>query len=687
MAELTPYPLPALASRMFRELERHERIYDLPRRKFFLGDAERDLSVTIHGRRAATPFGPAAGPHTQLAQNLVLGWLGGGRIFELKTVQENDRLTIPRPCIDMQTVGYNVEWSQELRLEESLEEYVKGAMLICMLRESGRLGLSPDFGDTVFDMSVGYDLRGIQGPRVAAFIRGLLDARPTIDRLRGELTGELRAYRDLDYPARLSDTLTLSTFHGCPPQEIEQIVAHLMREHGLHCVVKLNPTLLGQAELGRILHEILGYSELRVPDSAFASDTTWAQAEGIVERLGALGRSLGLGLGVKFTNTLIVENHRSFFSTAEKVMYLSGPPLHVLAIQLVDRFRQRFGDAYPVSFSAGIDRANFAEAVALGLAPVTVCSDLLQPGGYGRARGYFEALTKRMAESGSRTLAEYTVRGFGRGAEALAALGLPEDDPRRRACAAALGSGGDLKAAAGDELFSRWVSAARLENAARYAERVLEDPRYGAAQNQKPPKKVGRRLQLFDCLTCDKCIPVCPNHANFAFDLAPTTIPLLTVWRDGGVWQHRVEGELALAQPHQIGTFHDFCNECGNCDVFCPEDGGPYVLKPRFFGTEESYRRFSGHDGFWVTKRGDALRVHARFRGTEYTLERVGDELSYGGPGFALRFEPRDLPATLRGDAAGEVDLSYGFIMDAVARSVLSEGEDNYVATLARLPP
>ena len=96
-----------------------------------------DLSVVVHGRRVANPVGPAAGPHGQMAQNVLLSWLAGGRFLELKTVQANDRLTIPRPCIDMETVGYNVEWSQELRLAESLREYVKGSMLVDVARARG----------------------------------------------------------------------------------------------------------------------------------------------------------------------------------------------------------------------------------------------------------------------------------------------------------------------------------------------------------------------------------------------------------------------------------------------------------------------------------------------------------------------------------------------------------------------
>ena len=76
--------------------------------------------------------------------------------MELKTVQVLDELQIPRPCIDMQTVGYNVEWSQELRVEQSLHEYVKGSMLIQILQASGKLTLANNFGNVLYDMSVGY---------------------------------------------------------------------------------------------------------------------------------------------------------------------------------------------------------------------------------------------------------------------------------------------------------------------------------------------------------------------------------------------------------------------------------------------------------------------------------------------------------------------------------------------------
>ena len=164
MAELIPAPFASLVRRALRELAHEGKVFDLPLRSFWRGREDLDLSVAFHGRPAGNPIGPAAGPHTQMAQNIVLSWLAGARILELKTVQVRDRLSIPRPCIDATNVVYNVEWSQELRLEESLLEYVKGSMLVDLLREAGALGRPGDTkrDATIFDMSLGYDLAGLR---------------------------------------------------------------------------------------------------------------------------------------------------------------------------------------------------------------------------------------------------------------------------------------------------------------------------------------------------------------------------------------------------------------------------------------------------------------------------------------------------------------------------------------------
>src|SRR5436190_15830374 len=163
MVDLFCTPFVDLIQRMRLEFRNQRSIFDLPARKWHLPPAEPtspDLSVRFHDRVAGNASGPASGPQTQMAQNLVLSWLAGGRIMELKTVQVNDELKISRPCIDAANIGYNVEWSQELRVPDSLEQYVAGAMLIHMLRNAsdvfgnpfGEVSMTGTIGEPIYDM-------------------------------------------------------------------------------------------------------------------------------------------------------------------------------------------------------------------------------------------------------------------------------------------------------------------------------------------------------------------------------------------------------------------------------------------------------------------------------------------------------------------------------------------------------
>ena len=683
MPDLVPYPFGTLVEHMLDGLERNRSIFHLPESKFVLGDPELDLSVDFHGHAASSPLGPAAGPQTQMAQNLVLSWLGGCRIHELKTVQILDELHIPRPCIDVHTVGLNAEWSQELKLEEALEEYVKGAMLIEML-SAGELGerLAPGFDQVVYDMSVGYDLHGIQSARVLDFIAGMRDASAIVDRLRGEIPDRFRHLRDLDYPTKLSDTITLSTFHGCPPDEIEKIMAFLMRELGVHAIVKFNPMLLGPERARELLHDRLGYDDLRIPDSAFERDTRWEQAVGFVERLGALAEEVGVGFGAKFSNTMIVENTRGFLAPGVEEVYLSGQPLHILAIHLVQQFRGQFGDRYPISFAAGVDRGNYPDAVALGLVPITVCTDLLRKGGYGRLHGYQRELARRMGEVGANSVEEFILRAYGHGVVGLESLVHP-DDPEVARCRAAMESGGSLREAMNDDdLFERWLSLAKVLNTEDYVERATEDPRYTRDGSGKAPVKIGSHLELFDCVTCDICVPVCPNDANFTLGSDQREIEVVKARATKEGWTFRYEEPIHLTQRHQIGNFFDFCNDCGNCDIFCPEDGGPYVMKPRFFGREEAWLQSRHLDGFFLDRGGE--RMAGRLGGREFRMRVTDDHYTFSGPGFRVEFDGAERETTFSGEAAGEVDLTFCHIMDYLRRAILESPDANYVASLAR---
>ncbi len=636
MAELIPAPFPRLLRRMLREAEVQGSIFDLPTRRFWRGADDLDLSVDVHGRRVSNPVGPAAGPHGQMAQNVLLSWLAGARFIELKTVQINDRLTIPRPCIDMQTVGYNVEWSQELRLHESLREYVKGSMLIDVARARGLLGRpdDPARDAAVLDISLGYDLAGVRSPAVRAWVAAMKDARAEVEALRREIPEDLADLRGLDYQTALSDQVTLSTFHGCPASEIEAIARFLMEEEGLHVTVKLNPTLLGREAVDGLLHDVLGYREVETRPEDFERDLQWQAALEMIDRLVECARGLGRVFRLKLSNTLVVRNHRAFFPSSEPVMYLSGAPLHVVTLGLLERLRRARPDV-PLSFSAGVDNRNFADCVALGLAPVTTCTDLLKPGGYGRLPKYLDNLAERMRALRVRTVSDFVVVAEGRGRAAI------ERTFGTSPLAAALSAGleapavdlrGVLAAHGVADRYEELVRAAATLNTAGIVARATADPRY-RAPSQRPPRRIAsRHLALFDCTNCDKCLPACPNDANFAFEVEPAALDYVNYAVAGAQAVPAPGGRFELHERHQIGNFQDFCNDCGNCDTFCPEEGGPYLEKPRFFGSLGAWRRSAERDGCFVERRGGVDAMWARVRGVEYRLEvdRAADRALFG---------------------------------------------------------
>ncbi|MEM9564301.1 MAG: 4Fe-4S dicluster domain-containing protein [Actinomycetota bacterium] len=571
-APLTPMGLGTLLGRIDNEFSSRNRIFDLPTGRFWKPDPEIDLGFSFLGRPAATPIGPAAGPHSQLAQNIVLSWLGGSRLFELKTVQILDELDIARPCIDMQTIGYNIEWSQELTLTQSLTEYVKASMLLDILRRWEPLSdlVGPDPGPHVFDLSVGYDLAGISDPRVAAFIVGMRNARGEVDRLRHEIPDAFAEFRDLEFVDELSDSLTLSTFHGCPPDEIEAITKHLIDVHDLDVIVKLNPTLLGYETVAGIVNDELGYTDVSVKEQAFAEDLQFERGIELIGELREYAIERGHRFGIKLTNTLVVDNVKQWMP--DDTMYLSGPPLHVLAMSLLERLSGALpgmldipgptgGGDILVSFSAGVSRNNLADTLAAGVSPATICSDLLKPGGYGRLAPMLKSLTAAVRDAGCTDLVSYRAH---RQAEAEAA-GHPS-------------------------------------TVAAHVARIRGDDRasYHADGNAKLPREVDNRLETFGCVACNFCITVCPNDAFFS-------IPSL-------------EGQSGR---QQYLLWAELCNECGNCMTFCPEEGDPAKVKPRLFTDASVFDGRTGQ-GFLVTPDGD-LRARTGHEGDGEVVARLLD--------------------------------------------------------------
>ena len=343
-------------------------------------------SLPIFGERIETPFGPAAGPNSQLAQNIIAAYMAGARFFEVKTVQKMDgadlAACVPRPCILANDEGYNQEWSTELTVPQAMDEYIKAWCALKVLSKVYGLG---DPNGFVFNMSVGYDLEGIKGDKVNTYIEGMKDATKTAifgecKAVLKELFPEESAYIDAIDP-RVSRSVTVSTLHGCPPDEIERIASYLISEKHLHTFVKCNPTILGYETARRTL-DSMGYDYIVFDEHHFNEDLQWADAVPMFERLQALADSCGLEFGLKLSNTFPVDTTRGELPNDE--MYMSGRSLFPLTIEMCHRISRQFKGKMRISFAGGAEYFNCDKLFAAGIWPITVATTILKPGGYNR---------------------------------------------------------------------------------------------------------------------------------------------------------------------------------------------------------------------------------------------------------------------------------------------------------------
>lgn len=416
---------------------------------------------TMFGRTLETPIGPAAGPHTQMTQNIVAAYYAGSRFFELKTVQIMDgeelAACINRPCIKADDEGYNCEWSTELTVPQAMEEYIKAWFLLKVIAKEFGLG---DMNGFQFNVSVGYDLAGIQSPKVDTFLNSMKHAEDT------EIFKNCKAYllehadwfehvttEDIEQiPPEICNSVTLSTLHGCPPQEIERIAMYLLTEKGFHTFVKCNPTLLGY-EFARKTMDEMGYDYIQFGDFHFKDDLQYEDAVPMLTRLMNTAKERNLEFGVKITNTFPVDVKQNELSSEE--MYMSGKSLYPLSISLAAKLAKEFDGRLRISYSGGADYYNIERIVDAGIWPVTVATTLLKPGGYQRLTQMAKLLDKENAP----------------------------------------------------------FEKIDVEAAGKLAKEAVEDPHHVKAMKPLPSRKMKKEVPLMDCFVAP-CKEGCPIHQD-----------------------------------------------------------------------------------------------------------------------------------------------------------------------------
>jgi putative selenate reductase len=155
-------------------------------------------------------------------------------------------------------------------------------------------------------------------------------------------------------------------------------------------------------------------------------------------------------------------NFRNVFAEDQKQMYMSGKALHPLAVNLAAQIRKDFPEI-DISFSAGADCFNIHELLACKLTPVTVSSDLLKPGGYGRLSQYLENLKEELDKKNFTSIAQ-----------------LINENPS--------------------------------EKLTEYSASVADNPAYRKALRE-PNIKTLRPLNYFDCIYAP-CMSTCPAEQN-----------------------------------------------------------------------------------------------------------------------------------------------------------------------------
>lgn len=344
--------------------------------------------IPFLGEKLGVPIGPAAGPNSQMTQNIVSAYLTGSRFIELKTVQiiDGDDLPVSKPCIKAEDECYNVEWSTELRVNEAYDEYVKAWILLHVLMKELNLSDEKDF---IFNISVGYDLEGIKSEKINSFIENMKDASESeiwkesleiliknLDKFSNFKVEDLK-----NISPNVCNSITLSTLHGCPPDEIERIANYLLKDKHLHTFIKMNPTLLGEAFV-RDTFSKMGYDYITLNPHHFKNDLQYDDGVKMLKRIKKVGKNNNLEIGVKLSNTLPVKILNNELPGEE--MYMSGRALYPLTINLARKLSKEFNGELNISYSGGADFFNVDKLFDTGICPITFATTILKPGGYER---------------------------------------------------------------------------------------------------------------------------------------------------------------------------------------------------------------------------------------------------------------------------------------------------------------
>ena len=318
----------------------------------------------IFGGWIETPFGPAAGPHTRLSQNIISAYLTGSRFFELRTVRRDEG--------EMQPSG-------------AFAEHVRAWFAMKLISRELGIGSPEGF---VFNMSLVCE--GIDSEEIDEYIENMKNAAETavwdeclswtLENLPMFMRVKEEYVRSISPVVSRSDTLVAD----CGVEELERSAEYLLREKGLHTWIKLGPEML---EAGAVREKLtkLGYADVVPDETGFKAALSLVEILPMLKRLNAYALERGLEFGVKLTGALPVRGR-------DGAGYLSGRALLPIAVSLAREVSEATEGGIRISYSGGADVRSIRTLVGAGTWPVTLADELLKPGGYERMSQFSEEI-------------------------------------------------------------------------------------------------------------------------------------------------------------------------------------------------------------------------------------------------------------------------------------------------------
>jgi putative selenate reductase len=187
---------------------------------------------------------------------------------------------------------------------------------------------------------------------------------------------------------------------------------------------------------------------------------------------------------------------------------------------------------------------------------------------------------------------------------------------------------------------------------------------------QQAQREAGR------CLDCDAfcglCVTVCPNRANLHYRTGAFEAGLHDLRVEAGRIVRSAARRFRVEQDQQIVNLADLCNECGNCQTFCPAQGAPYLDKPRLCFSQHSFDEQERAHRLEVHREG--FRIWYKEPDGVHSLVQVGQRLRYRSPRLLAELEAPGFVVSSLGPGPDAADGDHTDLRRCASMFVLARG-------------